>query len=252
MVDLSKMTKWDMGKLFDFSVLPKQSTEADIRRGCQIAKEYNCKAFCFSSSEWTPIVAEELKGTDIMVGAAIGFPFGQQSSAVKAFETAEAVRLGATVLDNCMNVGDLKDKKYDKILAEFKEYVDAAQGVMTKMIIETCFLVKAMLEFGYITTPELKKKAAQLACEAGIDWVKTSTGQYGGPSVQDVMLMVDAVKGTKTKVKVAGVKDPRPQNAFCFIQAGAELIGTRAAVEILDAVDDLRKIGLIPAYTGDK
>ena len=70
MVDLSKMTKWDMGKLFDFSVLPKQSTEADIRRGCQIAKEYNCKAFCFSSSEWTPIVAEELKGTDIMVGAA--------------------------------------------------------------------------------------------------------------------------------------------------------------------------------------
>ena len=241
MVDLSKMTKWDMGKLFDFSVLPKQSTEADIRRGCQIAKEYNCKAFCFSSSEWTPIVAEELKGTDIMVGAAIGFPFGQQSSAVKAFETAEAVRLGATVLDNCMNVGDLKDKKYDKILAEFKEYVDAAQGVITKMIIETCFLTKEEI----VT-------ATKLVCEAGIDWVKTSTGQYGGPSVQDVMLMVDAVKGTKTKVKVAGVKDPRPQNAFCFIQAGAELIGTRAVVEILDAVDDLRKIGLIPAYTGDK
>jgi len=119
--------------------------------------------------------------------------------------------------------------------------VDAAQGVMTKMIIETCFLTKEEI----VT-------ATKLVCEAGIDWVKTSTGQYGGPSVQDVMLMVDAVKGTKTKVKVAGVKDPRPQNAFCFIQAGAELIGTRAAVEILDAVDDLRKIGLIPAYTGDK
>ena len=62
MVDLSKMTKWDMGKLFDFSVLPKQSTEADIRRGCQIAKEYNCKAFCFSSSEWTPICSRRVKG----------------------------------------------------------------------------------------------------------------------------------------------------------------------------------------------
>lgn len=241
MVDLSKMTKWDMGKLFDFSVLPKQSTEADIRRGCQIAKEYNCKAFCFSSSEWTPIVAEELKGTDIMVGAAIGFPFGQQSSAVKAFETAEAVRLGATVLDNCMNVGDLKDKKYDKILAEFKEYVDA--------VTISSFVRKQVSIIIFVITP---CAATKLVCEAGIDWVKTSTGQYGGPSVQDVMLMVDAVKGTKTKVKVAGVKDPRPQNAFCFIQAGAELIGTRAAVEILDAVDDLRKIGLIPAYTGDK
>lgn len=57
MVDLSKMTKWDMGKLFDFSVLPKQSTEADIRRGCQIAKKKNItvKHFCFSSSEWTPM-----------------------------------------------------------------------------------------------------------------------------------------------------------------------------------------------------
>lgn len=240
MVDLSKMTKWDMGKLFDFSVLPKYSTEADIREGCRLAIEYNCKAFCFSSSNWTSIVAEELKGTDVQVGAAIGFPFGQQSSAVKAFETAEAVRMGATVLDNCMNVGDLKDKKYNVILDEFKEYVKAAQGVETKMIIETCFLTKEEI----VT-------ATKLVCEAGIDWVKTSTGQYGGPSVQDIMLMTDAVAGTKTRVKVAGVKDPRPQNAFAFIQAGAELIGTRAAIEILDAVDDLRKIGLIPAYKGN-
>lgn len=240
MVDLSKMTKWDMGKLFDYSVLPKQTTEAEIRRGCKEAIEYNCKAFCFSSSEWTPIVVEELKGTNIMVGAAIGFPFGQQSSAVKAFETEEAVRKGATVLDNVMNVGDLKDRKYDKIKAEFNDYVHAAQGVMTKMIIETCYLTKEE-----ITT------ACQLVAEAGIDWVKTSTGQYEGSDVMDVKLMADAVKGSKTKVKVAGVKAPRPQNAFCFILAGAELIGTRAAPAILDAVDDLREIGIIPAYTGE-
>ena len=109
MVDLSKMTKRDMGKLIDFSVLGKDSTEEDIRKGCRTAIEYNCKAFCFSSSYWTPVVAEELKGTDLLVGAGIGFPFGQQSSAVKCFEAEEAVRLGATVLDNCMNVGDLKE-----------------------------------------------------------------------------------------------------------------------------------------------
>ena len=242
MIDFSKIkSKKEVGKCFDYAILPKQTTEQTIRDCCKEAIKYNCKAFCFSSSYWTPIVAEELKGTDILVGAAIGFPFGQQTSAVKAFETEEAVRMGATVLDNCMNVGALKDKRYDEIKQEFKEYVEAAKGVMTKMIIETCFLTKEEI----VT-------ATKLVCEAGIDWVKTSTGQYGGPSVQDVMLMVDAVKGTKTKVKVAGVKDPRPQNAFCFIQAGAELIGTRAAVEILDAVDDLRKIGLIPAYTGDK
>lgn len=235
------MTKKDMGKLFDFSVLPKQTTEAEIREGCRTAIEYNCKAFCFSSSEWTPIVVEELAGTDIQVGAAIGFPFGQQSSAVKAFETAEAVRLGATVLDNVMNVGDLKDQKYSKVLDEFKAYVEAAQGVETKMIIETCYL-----------TPDEIAKASELVAEAGIGWVKTSTGQYGGPSVMDVDIMLNAIKGSGTKVKVAGVKDPRPQNAFAFILAGAELIGTRAAPEIIDAVDDLRRIGLIPEYQGDK
>lgn len=239
MINLSKMTKWDMGKLFDYSVLPKDSTEEKIRQGCQDAIKYNSKAFCFSSSYWTTVVAEELKGSDLMIGAGIGFPFGQQTSAVKAFEAEEAVRMGATVLDNCMNVGALKDKKYDEVLQEFKDYVKAASGIMTKMIIETCFLTKEEIA-----------TACKLVAEAGIDWAKTSTGQYAGPSVQDVMLMVETLKGTKTRVKVAGVKAPRPQNAFAFFAAGAELIGTQGAAEILDAVDDLRKIGLCPAYVG--
>ena len=229
------------GQAFDYAILPKTTTEADIREGCRTAIKYNCKAFCFSSSEFTPIVVEELAGTDLLVGAAIGFPFGQQSSAVKAFETEEAVRLGATVLDNCMNVGDLKDRKLDKIRAEFKDYVTAAQGVMTKMIIETPFL-----------TEEEIKIATELVCEAGIDWVKSSSGQYTTTKLKDVMIMSDTVKGSNTRVKVSGVKDPRPQNAFAFILAGAELIGSRDAPSIIDAVDDLRKIGLIPAYTGDK
>lgn len=237
MVNLAKMTKWDMGKLFDFSVLPKDTTEEKIREGCKTAIKYNAKAFCFSSSYWTKIVAEELKGTDLLVGAGIGFPFGQQSSAVKAFEAEEAVRLGATVLDNVMNVGVLKDKRYDEILKEFKDYKKAAGSVMTKMIIETCML----------TNDEIVT-ACKLVAEADIDWAKTSTGQYAGPSVQDVMLMVDTLKNTDVKVKVAGVKAPRPQNAYAFFLAGAELIGTQGAVEILDALDDMRKIGLVPVY----
>src|SRR5690554_1996435 len=175
MIDFSKMTKRDIGKLFDYAILPKDTTEKDIREGCRKAIEYNCKAFCFSSSYWTPIVAEELKGTDIQVGAAIGFPFGQQSSAVKAFETEEAVRLGATVLDNCMNVGALKDKKYDEILREFREYKEAAGPAETKMIIEVAFL-----------TDEEIETACKLVAEAGIDWAKSSSGQYQGPSLEQV------------------------------------------------------------------
>jgi len=237
MIDFSKMTKREVGKLFDYSVLPKETTEQEIREGCRKAIEYNCKAFCFSSSYWTTIVSDELKGTDVMVGAAIGFPFGQQTSAVKAFETEEAVRMGATVLDNCMNVGALKDKRYDEIRREFSDYKKAAGPVMTKMIIEVC----------YLTDDEIKA-ACDLVAEAGIDWVKSSSGQYQGPTLQQVVKMRESVEGTKTKVKVAGVKFPRPQNAFTFLMAGAELIGTRAAPEIIDSLDLLRELGIVPKY----
>jgi deoxyribose-phosphate aldolase len=239
MIDFTKITTDNAGKLFDYAILPKETTEAVIRKECKVAIKYNFKAFCFSSSYWTPVVAEELKGTDILVGAAIGFPFGQQTSAVKAFETEEAVRMGATVLDNVMNVGALKDKKYKEIEQEFKDYVKAAGGVMTKMILETC----------YLTNEEIVT-ACKLIAGAGIDWAKTSSGQYEGPTVEQVILMVDTLKGTNTKVKVSGVKFPRPQNAYIFLMAGAELIGTRAAPEILEALDTMRKIGVVPAYKG--
>ena len=138
------------------------------------------------------------------------------------------------------NVGALKDKRYDEIKQEFKEYVEAAQGVMTKMIIEVC----------YLTDDEIKA-ACELCIEAGIDWVKSSTGQYAGPTLEQVILMADCCKGTNTRVKVSGVKDPRPQNAYVFLRAGADLIGTRQAPQIIDSFDTMRKIGIIPPYEGE-
>lgn len=239
MIDFSKLDKKQVGKLFDYAILPKETTEKEIREGCRKAIEYNCKAFCCSSSYWTPIVVEELKGTDILVGSAIGFPFGQQTSAVKAFETEEAVKMGATVLDNCMNVGALKDKRYDEIKKEFKEYKEAAGHAITKMIIEVCYL-----------TDEEIKIACELCAEAGIDWVKSSSGQYEGPTVSQVIGMKNALKGTNSKVKVSGVKFPRPQNAYVFLMAGAELIGSRSVPEIVDSLETMRKIGVVPEYKG--
>lgn len=239
MIDFKKMTKWDMGKCFDYAILPKDTTEATIRSECKVAIKYNCKAFCFSSSYWTKIVAEELQGTDLLVGAAIGFPYGQLSSAVKAFEAEEAVRWGATVLDYCMNVGALKDKKYNEIEREFKDYMNAAGGVMTKVIIEAELL-----------THEEIATACKLIAAAGIDWAKSSSGTCAGPTVDDVLVMVDTLKGTNTRVKVSGVKHPRPQNAYAFLLAGAELIGSRSAPEIIDSLDTMRRIGMIPEYEG--
>jgi deoxyribose-phosphate aldolase len=239
MLDFTKINKDNAGKCFDYAILPKDTTEEIIRRECKVAIKYNVKAFCFSSSYWTKVAAEELKGTDILVGAGIGFPFGQQTSAVKAFEAEEAVRMGATVLDNVMNVGALKDKKYKEILQEFKDYKKAAEPAITKMILDVAFL-----------TDEEIATACKLIAEAGIDWAKSATGQYEGPTLEQVLLMVDTLKDTKTKVKVSGIKFPRAQNAYIFLMAGAELIGTRDAPKIIESLDTMRKIGVIPPYKG--
>ncbi|MDR1966464.1 MAG: deoxyribose-phosphate aldolase [Synergistaceae bacterium] len=239
MLDFTKIDKSNIGKCFDYAILPKDTTEGVIRKECKIAVKYNVKAFCFSSSYWTRVVAEELAGTDILVGAGIGFPFGQQTSAVKAFEAEEAVRMGATVLDNVMNVGALKDKKYSEILQEFKDYKKAAGPAITKMILDVAFL-----------TDEEIATSCKLIAEAGIDWAKSATGQYEGPTLEQVLLMVDTLKGTDTKVKVSGIKFPRAQNAYIFLMAGAELIGTRDAPKIIESLDTMRKIGVVPQYKG--
>jgi len=237
MVDLSKLDKKALGKCFDHSVLPKNTTEADIRSGCREAVAYNCAAFYSATPYWTPVVVEELAGTDIHIGTGLDFPFGASSAIVKAFETEQAVKAGCTVLDIVMNVGALKDKKYDVIKDELDAFKKAAQGHITKCIMEVCYL-----------TDEEIATACKLIAEVGIDYAKTSTGQFEGPSMDQFLVMKKTLSGTDVKLKVAGVKFPRPQNVYAFILAGADLIGTRAAVAIIDALDQMREIGIVPAY----
>jgi deoxyribose-phosphate aldolase len=238
-VDLSKMTKWDLGKCFDQSVLPKQSTETDIREGCRVAVEYNCAAFYSSAGYWLPVITEELAGSDVLPAAAIAFPFGAATAKAKAYEAAEAVSLGAKSLDSVMNIGALKSGRYQDVLDECKAFKDAAGGALTKVILETC----------YLTDDEIRR-GCEAIVESGIDYAKTSSGQFEGPSLEHALIMLDACKGTDTRVKVAGVKFPRPQNAYVFLIAGVDLIGTRDAPAIIDALDQLRGLGIVPAYAG--
>ena len=235
MIDLSKMDKWSLGKCFDHSVLPKDTTESDIRRGCQEAKAYNCAAFYSASPYWTPVVKEELEGTDIHIATGLDFPFGASTVKMKGLETEEAVRLGCTALDMVMNIGALKDKNYKEVKAGLDAFVKAAEGNLTKCIMDVNFLTDDEIIAG-----------CNLIAEAGIDYAKTSTGQFEGPSMDQFLLMKKTLKDTDIKLKVAGVKFPRPQNAYAFLLAGADLIGTRAAVAIIDALDQMREIGIVP------
>jgi deoxyribose-phosphate aldolase len=239
MVDLAKMDKWALGKCFDHSVLPKNTTEDDIRKGCREAVKYNCAAFYSATPFWTPVVVEELKGSDVLPATGIDFPFGASPGAVKAFETEYAVKAGCRAVDTVMNIGALKDRKYETVKRELSDFKAAAGGALTKVILEVAFLTDEEIEAG-----------CKLVAEAGCDYAKTSTGQFEGPSMEQFLVMKRALVGTPVRLKVAGVKFPRPQNAYAFILAGAELIGTRAAVAIIEALDTMREIGLVPPYEG--
>jgi deoxyribose-phosphate aldolase len=236
MIDLSKMDKKALAKVFDYSVLPKETQEAGIRKGCAVTRQYQFAAFYSSSPFWAPIVKEELADyPDIEIGTGIAFAWGSQPPSVKAFETEEAIKLGCTAVDICMNVGALKDKRYDVVRQELSLFVKAAGSAVTKCIIETCFL-----------SDEDIAAACKLIEETGVQYAKTSSGQFEGPTLEQFMVMRKTLAGTSVKLKVAGVKFPRPQNAYTFLMAGADRIGTRDAPAIIDSLDLMREIGMVP------
>ena len=236
MIDFQQLDAKALAKVIDYSILPKQTTEAEVREGCALTRRYGFAAFYASSAYWTPVVREELAGMDdVEIGTGIAFPFGSAPAAVKAFEVEDAVRRGCTAVDMVMNIGALKSGDCRAVAEELRVFKEAAAGAVTKCILEVCYL-----------TDEEIATAAKLVAEAGIDFVKTSSGQFEGPSLRQFLVMREAVRGAPVRLKVAGVKFPRPQNALVFLRAGADRIGTRAGPEIVDSLEMLRGIGLVP------
>ena len=232
---LVTLDKQVLARAIDFSILPKETQESAIREGCALAREFGFAAFYTSSPYWTPIVKEELcDHPEIEIGTGIAFPFGTAPPLVKAFEVEEAVRRGCTAVDMVMNVGALKDGQNEVIREELRLFVKAAGDAITKFILEVCFL-----------NDDEIKAACQMAAGAGVHFVKTSTGQYQGPTLEQFMVMQKACKGTGLRLKVAGIKFPRPQNAIMFLLAGAERIGTRAAIEIIEGLEAIQHSGIM-------
>ena len=236
MIDFKQLDAKALAKVIDYSILPKQTTEAEVREGCALTCRYGFAAFYTSSAYWAPVVREELAGMDdVEIGTGIAFPFGSVPAAVKAFEVEDAVRRGCTAVDMVMNIGALKSGDCRAIAEELRVFKEAAAGAVTKCILEVCYLADEEIA-----------TAAKLVAEAGIDFEYPSSGQFEGPSLQQFLVMRDAVRGAPVKLKVAGVKFPRPQNALVFLRAGADRIGTRAGPEVVDSLEMLRNIGLVP------
>ena len=212
-----------LAKYIDHTLLKTDAQRADVAKLIEEAKAYHFASVCVSPI-WVSYVSEALRDTGIKTCTVIGFPQGATPSAVKAFETKQAVADGADEVDMVIAVGRLKDSDDAYVKADIEAVVQAAGGkALTKVIIETCLL-----------TDEEKRRACLLAKEAGADFVKTSTGfAAGGATTADVRLMRECV-GETMGVKAAGGIRSRA-DAEAMLAAGATRLGTSSGVKIVEA-----------------
>lgn len=212
-----------LAKYIDHTLLKTDAQRADVAKLIEEAKAYHFASVCVSLI-WVSYVSEALRDTGIKTCTVIGFPQGATPSAVKAFETKQAVADGADEVDMVIAVGRLKDSDDAYVKADIEAVVQAAGGkALTKVIIETCLL-----------THEEKRRACLLAKEAGADFVKTSTGfAAGGATAADVRLMRECV-GETMGVKAAGGIRSRA-DAEAMLAAGATRLGTSSGVKIVEA-----------------
>lgn len=212
----------DVARYIDHTLLRANATQDEIAQLCYEARTYHFASVCVNPTH-VKLAAQLLKGSDVDVCTVIGFPLGASAAAVKAYETQQAIRDGATEIDMVINIGALKSRDYKAVYEDIAAVVATAHAAnaLVKVIIETALL-----------TDEEKVIASQLSKAAGADFVKTSTGfGPGGATVEDVALMRRVV-GPDIGVKASGgVRNYADTQAM--IAAGATRIGASAGVAIV-------------------
>ena len=202
----------------DHTLLLQGSTWEEIKGICDDGIKFGCASVCIPASFVKR--AKEYVGEKLQICTVIGFPNGYSTTAVKVYETADAIKNGADEIDMVINIGDLKDKRYDVILDEINAIKAACQGKILKVIIETCLL-----------TDEEKIKMCEIVSASDADYIKTSTGfSTAGATKADVELFAKHVTGG-TKIKAAG-GIASLQDAEDFINLGADRLGTSRIVKI--------------------
>lgn len=212
------MDRNDILKTVDHTLLTQGATWAEIKEICDDAAAYGAASVCIPPS-YVKRAWEYLKGK-VPVCTVIGFPNGYNTTRTKIFETRDAIENGAEEIDMVINIGDLKDRNYEKIRSEIEEIKSVCGERILKVIIETCLL-----------TEEEKIKMCQVVTEAGADFIKTSTGfSTAGATFDDIKLFASHV-GPKVKIKAAGgIKSF--EDAEKFISLGASRLGTSRIIKL--------------------
>ena len=209
-----------LNQYIDHTNLKPSATRGDIEKLCAEARAYGFASVCVHPCN-LPLCRELLDGSAVKLCTVIGFPLGQNTTAVKVAETRDAYALGCEEFDMVINVGRLKDGDADYVRDEIAAVVAAACGRTVKVIIETGLL-----------TDEEKALATRLSCAAGAHFVKTCTGFSAGvATVEDIRIMREnAAPGVSLKAS-AGIRTY--EDAVALIEAGADRIGTSAGVAIM-------------------
>ena len=213
------MTTEEILSKVDHTLLAQTATWEEIRGILDDAMKYHTASACIPPS-YVKRAAEYVNGR-LPICTVIGFPNGYSTTATKVFETKDVVADGASEIDMVLNIGFLKDRRYDEIEAEIRAVHEACGGRILKVIIETCLL-----------TDEEKIKMCELVTKSGAEFIKTSTGfSKAGATFADVKLMKEHV-GPVVKVKAAGGISSF-DDAEKFIELGADRLGTSRLVKIM-------------------
>ena len=212
------MTNEEILSHIDHTLLKAVSSWAEIEKLCDEAIKFKTASVCVPPSYVKPI-SKAFTGLNICT--VIGFPLGYSVSAAKALETEEALASGASEIDMVINIGDVKNAHFDKVLEEVRLLKKTCGKKILKVIIETCYL-----------TEDEKIRMCGIVTEAGADYIKTSTG-FGtaGALLEDIHLFKKHI-GSGVKIKAAGGVKTR-DDLVEFISAGCERIGTSSAVALL-------------------
>ena len=205
-------------KKVDHTLLSQTATFDEIKQICDDGIKYDTASVCIPASFVKQV--KDYVGDRIKICTVIGFPNGYSTTAVKVFETQDAIDNGADEIDMVINIGWLKDKRYDDITNEIKAIKEACGKKLLKVIIETCLL-----------TDDEKIKMCEIVTAAGADYIKTSTGfSTAGATFDDIKLFKEHV-GEQVKIKAAGgIKSI--DDAIKFIELGADRLGTSRLVKI--------------------
>ncbi len=207
----------------DHTLLAQGATWNEIKALLDDGIKYSCASCCIPASFVKQ--AKKYVGEKLAICTVIGFPNGYSTTATKCFETADAVNNGADEIDMVINVGWLKDKKYDLILEEIKAIKAACNGKLLKVIIETCLL-----------SDEEKIKMCELVSLSGADFIKTSTGfSTAGATRHDVEIFAQHV-APHVSIKAAGGISSL-EDAVDFIELGATRLGTSRIVKAVKAME---------------